>query len=148
MYAAARDTITIVVAAAAIAWLLVPLAERLAFRVGAIDVPKERGLHDKPMPRLSGLAILVAVEVAGWSWSEPGSPFRGRPAAVATVRFARGTVASYRGSWVSRGPATPFGSPGSTACCWRSSPSRAPPRTPATELRFGAVHVPTCTTAV
>jgi UDP-GlcNAc:undecaprenyl-phosphate/decaprenyl-phosphate GlcNAc-1-phosphate transferase len=62
------DAVLAFVAAAAIAWLLVPLAERLAFRVGAIDVPKERGLHDKPMPRLSGLAILVAVEVAGWIW--------------------------------------------------------------------------------
>jgi UDP-GlcNAc:undecaprenyl-phosphate GlcNAc-1-phosphate transferase len=62
------DAVLAFIAAAAIAWLLVPLAERLAFRVGAIDLPKERGLHDKPMPRLSGLAILVAVEVAGWIW--------------------------------------------------------------------------------
>lgn len=54
--------------AAAIAWLLVPYAERLAFRVGAIDMPKARGLHDRPMPRLSGLAILAGVEVAGWIW--------------------------------------------------------------------------------
>jgi UDP-GlcNAc:undecaprenyl-phosphate/decaprenyl-phosphate GlcNAc-1-phosphate transferase len=62
------DAVLAFIAAAAIAWLLVPLSERLAFRVGAIDIPKERGLHDKPMPRLSGLAILVAVEVAGWIW--------------------------------------------------------------------------------
>jgi UDP-GlcNAc:undecaprenyl-phosphate GlcNAc-1-phosphate transferase len=62
------DAVLAFIAAAAIAWLLVPLAERLAFRVGAIDVPKERSLHDRPMPRLSGLAILVAVEVAGWIW--------------------------------------------------------------------------------
>ncbi len=56
------------IAAAAVAWLLVPYAERLAFRVGAIDQPKERGLHDRPMPRLSGLAILAGVELAGWIW--------------------------------------------------------------------------------
>ena len=62
------DAVLAFVAAAAIAWLLVPYAEKLAFRVGAIDYPKERGLHDRPMPRLSGLAILVAVEVAGWIW--------------------------------------------------------------------------------
>jgi UDP-GlcNAc:undecaprenyl-phosphate GlcNAc-1-phosphate transferase len=62
------DAVLAFIAAAAIAWLLVPLAERLAFRVGAIDIPKERSLHDRPMPRLSGLAILVAVEVAGWIW--------------------------------------------------------------------------------
>ena len=62
------DAVLAFVAATAIAWLLVPFAERLAFRVGAIDQPKERGLHDRPMPRLSGLAILVAVEAAGWIW--------------------------------------------------------------------------------
>jgi UDP-GlcNAc:undecaprenyl-phosphate/decaprenyl-phosphate GlcNAc-1-phosphate transferase len=66
--AATTDAALAFIAAAAIAWLLVPYAERLAFRVGAIDFPKERSLHDKPMPRLSGLAILVAVETAGWIW--------------------------------------------------------------------------------
>jgi UDP-GlcNAc:undecaprenyl-phosphate GlcNAc-1-phosphate transferase len=66
--AATTDAVLAFIAAAAIAWLLVPYAERLAFRVGAIDHPKERSLHDKPMPRLSGLAILVAVEAAGWIW--------------------------------------------------------------------------------
>ena len=32
-----------------------------------------------------------------------------KPAAVATIRFRRGAVASYRGSWISRGPTTPYG---------------------------------------
>ncbi len=68
MTATTTDAVLAFIAAAAIAWLLVPYAERLAFRVGAIDYPKERSLHDKPMPRLSGLAILVAVETAGWIW--------------------------------------------------------------------------------
>jgi UDP-GlcNAc:undecaprenyl-phosphate GlcNAc-1-phosphate transferase len=62
------DAVFAFIAAAAVAWLLVPYAERLAFRVGAIDQPKERGLHDRPMPRLSGLAILAGVELAGWIW--------------------------------------------------------------------------------
>jgi UDP-GlcNAc:undecaprenyl-phosphate GlcNAc-1-phosphate transferase len=62
------DAVLAFVVATAIAWLLVPFAERLAFRVGAIDLPKERGLHDRPMPRLSGLAILAGAEVAGWIW--------------------------------------------------------------------------------
>jgi UDP-GlcNAc:undecaprenyl-phosphate/decaprenyl-phosphate GlcNAc-1-phosphate transferase len=66
--AATTDALLAFIAAAAIAWLLVPYAERLAFRVGAIDYPKERSLHDRPMPRLSGLAILVGVEAAGWIW--------------------------------------------------------------------------------
>jgi UDP-GlcNAc:undecaprenyl-phosphate GlcNAc-1-phosphate transferase len=66
--AATTDAALAFIAAAAIAWLLVPSVERLAFKVGAIDYPKERGLHDRPMPRLSGLAILAGVEVAGWIW--------------------------------------------------------------------------------
>lgn len=49
------------------------------------------------------------VLVSCQSWSEPGSPFKGRPAAVASIRFAKGTLVSYRGSWISRGPTTPFG---------------------------------------
>ena len=60
------DAVLAFLAAAAIAWLLVPYAERLAYRIGAIDPPKERGLHDRPMPRLSGLAIFAGVEVSGW----------------------------------------------------------------------------------
>ncbi|HEX5376123.1 MAG TPA: undecaprenyl/decaprenyl-phosphate alpha-N-acetylglucosaminyl 1-phosphate transferase, partial [Solirubrobacterales bacterium] len=62
------DAVFAFLAAAAIAWLTVPYAERLAHRLGAIDVPKERGLHDRPMPRLSGLAIFAGIEVAGWIW--------------------------------------------------------------------------------
>ena len=36
--------------AAVLAWLLVPLAERLAWRIGAIDYPNERSLHTDPTP--------------------------------------------------------------------------------------------------
>ena len=62
------DTIDAVVAflvAAVLAWLLVPLAERLARRIGAVDYPKERSLHQVPTPKLGGLAILVGVLGAG-----------------------------------------------------------------------------------
>jgi UDP-GlcNAc:undecaprenyl-phosphate/decaprenyl-phosphate GlcNAc-1-phosphate transferase len=51
--------------AAVLAWLLVPLAERLARRIGAMDVPTERSLHTVPTPKLGGLAILIGVLVAG-----------------------------------------------------------------------------------
>src|SRR5215207_6078275 len=45
--------------ALAITWLLVPLTERGARRVGAIDYPRERSLHQIPTPKLGGLAILA-----------------------------------------------------------------------------------------
>jgi UDP-GlcNAc:undecaprenyl-phosphate GlcNAc-1-phosphate transferase len=51
--------------AAVLAWLLVPAAEWLARRAGAIDVPNERSLHVVPTPKLGGLAILVGILVAG-----------------------------------------------------------------------------------
>jgi UDP-GlcNAc:undecaprenyl-phosphate/decaprenyl-phosphate GlcNAc-1-phosphate transferase len=62
------DAVLAFLVAATIAWLLVPLSERLARRIGAIDYPRDRGLHDIPTPKLSGVAILVGVEVAGWIW--------------------------------------------------------------------------------
>jgi UDP-GlcNAc:undecaprenyl-phosphate/decaprenyl-phosphate GlcNAc-1-phosphate transferase len=54
--------------AAVLALLLVPLTDRFARRVGAIDFPNERSLHEAPTPRLGGLAILIAVLVTGLIW--------------------------------------------------------------------------------
>jgi UDP-GlcNAc:undecaprenyl-phosphate GlcNAc-1-phosphate transferase len=39
-------------------FLLTPLARRLAFRWGAVDLPGGRRIHTEPMPRLGGLAVL------------------------------------------------------------------------------------------
>jgi UDP-GlcNAc:undecaprenyl-phosphate GlcNAc-1-phosphate transferase len=50
--------------AALVAWLLVPVAERVAWRIGAVDYPNERSLHTDPTPKLGGLAIFVAISVA------------------------------------------------------------------------------------
>lgn len=45
-----------------IAFILTPPARHLAFKVGALDVPKEpRKIHKKPMPYFGGLAIYVAI---------------------------------------------------------------------------------------
>ena len=51
--------------AAVVALATTPLAARLSRRFGALDLPKERGLHDRPIPRLGGPAILVAVLAGG-----------------------------------------------------------------------------------
>ena len=40
--------------------LLVPIAKKVAIHVEAIDVPNERKVHSKPMPRMGGLAIFFA----------------------------------------------------------------------------------------
>jgi UDP-GlcNAc:undecaprenyl-phosphate GlcNAc-1-phosphate transferase len=59
------DALYAFLVAAALAAAVTPVASRLAVRVGAVDEPSDRGLSDRPMPRLGGLAILVAVLVAG-----------------------------------------------------------------------------------
>lgn len=51
--------------AAAVVFILTPVARSLAWRVGAIDRPKERGLHTVPTPRFGGVALLAGILVGG-----------------------------------------------------------------------------------
>jgi UDP-GlcNAc:undecaprenyl-phosphate GlcNAc-1-phosphate transferase len=48
--------------------LLTPLTIRLARRVGAIDMPRARSLHELPTPKLGGLAILAGALIAALVW--------------------------------------------------------------------------------
>jgi UDP-GlcNAc:undecaprenyl-phosphate/decaprenyl-phosphate GlcNAc-1-phosphate transferase len=48
-------------AALTLSFILTPYAKKIAYRIGAIDVPKDnRRVHQKPIPRLGGLAIFIA----------------------------------------------------------------------------------------
>jgi UDP-GlcNAc:undecaprenyl-phosphate GlcNAc-1-phosphate transferase len=60
-----------------LALLLVPAAEWIAHRIGALDIPNERSLHLTPTPKLGGLAILVGVLVAGILFLPMGDGQRG-----------------------------------------------------------------------
>jgi UDP-GlcNAc:undecaprenyl-phosphate GlcNAc-1-phosphate transferase len=62
--------------AAAVSGLLTPMTARLARRVGAVDEPRDRGLADRPMPRLGGLAILAGVLAAGALLLPAGAEWR------------------------------------------------------------------------
>jgi UDP-GlcNAc:undecaprenyl-phosphate/decaprenyl-phosphate GlcNAc-1-phosphate transferase len=62
------DALLAFLLAGILALLLVPLTDRLARRVGAIDFPGERSMHEAPTPRLGGLAIFVAVAAAALIW--------------------------------------------------------------------------------
>ena len=62
------DAVLSFLVATAVAAALTPLAARLARRLGAVDIPRERGLWRHPTPLLGGLAILAAVLVAGRIW--------------------------------------------------------------------------------
>jgi UDP-GlcNAc:undecaprenyl-phosphate GlcNAc-1-phosphate transferase len=63
--------------AAVVTLVTTPLTARLAVRVGAIDQPRERGLHDQPVPRLGGLAILAGLLVAAIAFMPLNAETRG-----------------------------------------------------------------------
>lgn len=53
------------VVAFAFSFAATPIAHRLAFKIGAVDVPKDgRRMHKKPIPRLGGVAIVFGFMVA------------------------------------------------------------------------------------
>lgn len=55
------DYILPMILAATISLLATPVARKLAYRIGAVDVPKDnRRVHKEPIPRMGGLAIYVA----------------------------------------------------------------------------------------
>ena len=48
-----------------VSFLMTPVVKSFAYKVGAIDVPKDdRRMHNKPIPRLGGLAIFVGFMVS------------------------------------------------------------------------------------
>jgi len=56
-----KTYLTIAALSFLISWILTPWIAKLAFRVGAIDIPNERKVHKNPMPRLGGLAIFAGM---------------------------------------------------------------------------------------
>ena len=51
--------------ALAVSFLMTPVVKTFAYKVGAIDVPKDdRRMHQKPIPRLGGLAIFFGFMVS------------------------------------------------------------------------------------
>lgn len=48
-----------------VSFVLTPLVKRLAYKIGAVDIPKdERRMHKEPIPRLGGLAIFAGCMAA------------------------------------------------------------------------------------
>ena len=50
--------------------LIIPVIKKIAFHVGAIDLPNERKVHKKPMPRLGGLGIYAGFLLGYMLFSE------------------------------------------------------------------------------
>jgi UDP-GlcNAc:undecaprenyl-phosphate GlcNAc-1-phosphate transferase len=66
------DALYAFLTAAAVTALLTPLSKRLAWRVGAIDEPRERGLSERATPLLGGVAIFAGALVAALIWLPAG----------------------------------------------------------------------------
>ena len=60
-----------------VVWITTPVVGRIAWRVGAIDTPRSRGLHSFPTPRLGGVAILIGVLASGLIFLDPTDETRG-----------------------------------------------------------------------
>jgi UDP-GlcNAc:undecaprenyl-phosphate GlcNAc-1-phosphate transferase len=55
--------------------LTTPAIKRLALKIGAVDKPNNRKVHQKVMPRLGGLAIYIGVLIGFWL-CQPESPYK------------------------------------------------------------------------
>jgi UDP-GlcNAc:undecaprenyl-phosphate/decaprenyl-phosphate GlcNAc-1-phosphate transferase len=64
----ALDALFAFLVAGAVTLALTPLTIRLARRIGAIDLPNPRSLHEQPTPKLGGLAILAGTLLAAVIW--------------------------------------------------------------------------------
>jgi UDP-GlcNAc:undecaprenyl-phosphate/decaprenyl-phosphate GlcNAc-1-phosphate transferase len=71
------DALWAFLVAAVIAFAATPPTARLARRLGVLHYPRERDLHDRPVPGLGGLAILAAVVVAAVVFLPVGRETRG-----------------------------------------------------------------------
>ncbi|WP_191560048.1 glycosyltransferase family 4 protein [Metabacillus idriensis] len=54
--------------------LITPLVKKFAFYIKAVDLPRDRKVHQQIMPRLGGLAIFLSF-LFGVSFFQPDSPF-------------------------------------------------------------------------
>ena len=64
----------------------IPLVRRFAFKIGAIDIPKDnRRMHKKPTPRIGGLAIIFGFTVATLCFAQPSRQLYGTLAGAAII---------------------------------------------------------------
>ena len=71
------DALWAFLVAALIAFVATPPAARLARRLGVVHRPRDRDLHQRPVPGLGGIAILAAVLVAALLFLPGGRETRG-----------------------------------------------------------------------
>jgi UDP-GlcNAc:undecaprenyl-phosphate/decaprenyl-phosphate GlcNAc-1-phosphate transferase len=68
-----------------VVWIATPVAKAAAWRIGAIDEPRQRGLHQFPTPRMGGMAILAGVLASGALFLPAGRETTGILAGAAVI---------------------------------------------------------------
>ena len=64
--------------AAIVAFIATPVVRSLAFKIGAVDVPKDnRRMHNHPIPRMGGLAIFFGFILSAMIFVPLSTPVRG-----------------------------------------------------------------------
>ena len=89
------DALWAFLVAALIAFAATPPVARLARRLGVIHHPRDRDLHDRPVPGLGGLAILAAAVVAALIFLPWNSETRGIVGGALAIALV-GAVDDYR----------------------------------------------------
>ncbi|MGH2824402.1 MAG: glycosyltransferase family 4 protein, partial [Thermoleophilaceae bacterium] len=79
------DALWAFLVAAVVAFAVTPPTARLAGRLGVLHYPRERDLHDRPVPGLGGLAILAAAVVAALLFLPAGKETRGIVAGAVAI---------------------------------------------------------------
>ena len=65
-------------AAAVVAFITAPVVRSLAFKIGAVDVPRDnRRMHNHPIPRMGGLAIFFGFILSALIFIPLTTPLRG-----------------------------------------------------------------------
>src|SRR4051812_49969571 len=92
------DALWAFLVAALIAFAATPPVARLARRLGVLHLPRDRDLHDRPVPGLGGLAILAAVIVSALLFLPAGGETRGiiGGGGAGSVRRAGGGLGPHR----------------------------------------------------
>jgi UDP-GlcNAc:undecaprenyl-phosphate GlcNAc-1-phosphate transferase len=79
--------------ASVFSFLLTPLLRSFAIKVGAMDIPGERKIHDQPTPRLGGLSIFISFNLILLIASQIGF-FHFPPHFLREIKFAWLFIAS------------------------------------------------------
>jgi UDP-GlcNAc:undecaprenyl-phosphate/decaprenyl-phosphate GlcNAc-1-phosphate transferase len=89
------DALWAFLVAALIAFAATPPVARLARRLGVIHYPRDRDLHDRPVPGLGGLAILAAAVVSALLFLPANGETRGIVGGALAIAFV-GAVDDWR----------------------------------------------------